>query len=275
MIKRNRLFLITMVVIIAIAIFLLLIPDEKSVISDKEISDRENSDRELIFGDHFISYEIYSGEKLAINIFGVEKVRTGQKTLEKAVQSVQLDNDNINSVVDTVDTSKKQYKGYNLFNIILQVDTTSKGHSEMAEKLTITFDNGVERTYDIGHLTIQHGDKVSLDLEPKGDYAVGYTRPQLYAELYNMSEFDIKLNAVKDITGTLLHNFDEEVVIPAKTNQLVQVDKISFKKEYDFYMITPVLEYTKNEEVDNYTMPGVLYGITLPDEQRVNLILDK
>ncbi|WP_349408692.1 hypothetical protein [Pseudalkalibacillus sp. SCS-8] len=227
---------------------------------------------ELRFGENYINYVVPDQDTMAFNILGVLK---SDSSLQDLVTSVDTNNPNI-KVVDYKADTGTEHKGYKLVNIILTIEVLSDD-IEKADQLLIQFNNEEPIAFDMGLMVIQNDKGFQRHhLEPTGNYNVGYPRLELDVILRNISSQSLTPVKISDLTNFMSYHFDNNVLIESKEEEQIQIERFDVTKrdQYDFMTLTPILEYTINEETYRYNMPGVIYGILDQDTKKIEKILD-
>ncbi len=226
----------------------------------------------ILFADNYVSYVLQNDDPMSFNIFAVEDVSKGDASLSDLINGVTVNNANI----ETLDFSVEEgitTNHYQLVNMIVEFKVLTDD-IEKAEQIKISLKNGEVRSYDIGEIILQN-DKLFQkdDLVPKGDYNVGYPSPSLDVHIANNADSLITVHSIEDINQNFFHDFKDENPIEVNQKKNLVIPSIEFENEFDFYTLTPLLTYSIKGQEYTYNMPGVIYGITLPDEEKIKRIV--
>ncbi|WP_053367702.1 hypothetical protein [Bacillus sp. FJAT-27245] len=233
-----------------------------------------SKDREirLEFADNFISYVIDDENGAVLNLFAVQEVREKNVNLEELVTSVRFANPSI-EVVDFKVDAGMVHKGYKLVNFRVTARVVGD-ELERENKLKIWFGNGKTATYRFGELAVQNGSGFEKGhFVPTGSYTAAYPSAGLDVQLKNTSGQETAGLEIEDLSGEISHEFaDGYKIRPGETGH-IKVKGFG-ETEYDFTMITPIFTYSLAGEEYRYNMPGVLYGVMLSDQEKINRIIE-
>ena|GEM_PF-1943107 len=273
--KRNLFFSIILLTVVIIAtVSLLIFKNESPLNANKENKEsNQGNNIELLFGSNYISY-IIEDDTMSFNIFAVQKIKNTTSSVANVIQDVSFNNENIEITEFSVELGNI-YNGYKLINFIVDVKATSN-NIEKADEFIIYFKNGKSKSYDIGEVSIQNDIGYSQnDIIPEGEYVVSYPFPSLNIKLFNNSKESITLNKIEDLNKMINYTFKENREWKPQEINHILVSSFDVKNEFDFYTITPILRYSINGSDYAYNMPGVIYGIFIPDEEKVKKIISQ
>lgn len=228
---------------------------------------------ELIFANHYISYVIETDKRMSFNVFGVFRDQQGVPLLTESISSVALNNQNLEIVDFSIETGIT-HEDYTLFNMIIDVQVLSD-HVERADRIHVYFDDQQMKSFPIGEMTIQNAKRfASSDFAPTGGYTVGYPHPSLDGKIQNSTKDTVSLQKIEDLNQTLTYTFEPEIRLDPQKSHHIIVSSFETEEEFDFYTVTPLLHYSINGNDQVYPMPGVLYGVLDPDEEKVKRIIN-
>lgn len=245
-------------------------------------SPEANNDLELSFANNYISYVIEDNETMLFNIFGALNVKKHDASILESINFLELDNSNIEIVNFEID-SGIVHQDYQLLNFLVELKVLSED-LESSTEIIINYNNNQKQYFNIGNITLINEDNSQIsiapkDLEPKGDYVVGYPYPSLDVELHNKSENDLQIHEIYDLNNILSHNFESQTLILANESNKIIIPEFKNnnieKNEIDFYTITPILKYSIKDSNLFYNMPGVIYGILISDEEKIERVINK
>lgn len=224
----------------------------------------------IIFGNNYISY-VFDDQGDSFNLFGIHKL--SDKSILDHFEDISFNNENIE--IKSFKLEKGFIKNnYQLFNIIVDVKVLSDD-VENADQIIILFDDNTTQAYDLGKLTLQNIGKFNEeDIVPKGGYTTVYPYPSLDVHLLNNSEETLYLNKITDLNGLFQYAFTANVKVGTNETFHLVIEEFNQEGNYDFYQITPILHYSSSDGIKHYHMPGVLYRALIPDEEKINLILN-
>jgi hypothetical protein len=223
---------------------------------------------------HKICVAVIEGDSMSFNVFGVQETNQKPAETSKSIADVELNNNNLKVVDFSVDAGTGiSHSGYTLINIIIDVQILSDD-IEKADQLLLFFDNGDVEAYDIGDMTIQNGQNIGDQrMISAGEYTVGYPRPSLDVNIKNQHEDIISLKKVKDLNKRMTYEFEDHIHIEPDSTANILITSFQLTQQYDFYTVTPIAEYSLNNDDYLYYMPGVLYGIMASDEEKIERII--
>ncbi|WP_409271345.1 hypothetical protein V1499_18050 [Neobacillus sp. SCS-31] len=231
---------------------------------DKEIK--------LEFADNFISYVIDDENGAVLNLFAVQDVWNKNVALENLITSVQFENPNI-EVVDFKVDSGMVHQGYKLVNFQVTARVLT-GELERENKLKIWYGDEKTATYRFGELVVQNGAGFEKGhFEPARSYTASVPSLGLDMRIKNTSGQEADGLEIEDLSGDISHQFEDDFKIGPREVGHIEVDGFG-ETEYDFAMITPIFSYSLAGEEYRYNMPGVLYGMTLSDEDKIEKIIE-
>jgi hypothetical protein len=228
---------------------------------------------ELKFGDNFISYVMENNDVMSFNIFGVQDIREQDFPIEDQVTAITFNNPNI-KVADFEVSAGMSLEGYKLLNILVTVQLSSNS-LETANEILIQFNNGKTTTREFGEMVLQNSNSFQkAHLAPSGDYKIGYPNLALDVNIKNTDKQDINAAKIYDLTEGILYQFKDSFQITPGEVKHIQIDEFDHKIEHDFMTVTPILSYSLEGREYLYNMPGVIYGILDPDEDKINKIIN-
>lgn len=229
---------------------------------------------ELKFADNYISYILERESTLQFNLFGAQDVSIDGPSYFDSVDFISLENQNI-EIIDYEISQGDIFGDHQLFNIILEVKLNSDEVEEVSE-LTLHYNQVEEISFDFGTLILK--DDIGFnqgDLDVTGEQnTLAAPLPSLEANLTNQTSNSIKLSKIYDIADNLVFEFKEEVQIPNGEIEKLTISKFNEMNQHDFYTITPIVEYVRNDETNQYYMPGVVFGVMVEDDVKMEKILN-
>lgn len=76
------------------------------------------------------------------------------------------------------------------------------------------------------------------------------------------------------IANGLCISFLQQTELKQQENYDILISTFEEEKAYDFYTITPILQYSKNGQDYFYNMHDVIYGVLIPDEEKIQKIIN-
>lgn len=267
--KRKKILLI-LVIIVIIIIFTSLIFYEKE--NKAHVNKADNI--ELLFANNYISY-ILDENNMSFNIFGVRKVENEETKvpITEMITDVSFNNENIKITNFNLDEGLIN-NGYQLFNFIVDIEV-SGSDIEKADQFVVHFNSGKVNNYDIGDVTLQNtlGNK-KQDITYENEYLIGYPIPSLDINITNNNKDNITLDKISDLNRELNYEFYNDIKLKKQEKYNIVIASFEQEEEYDFYTVTPILQYSKNDHEYSHIMPGVIYGILIPDEDKIKKITE-
>lgn len=251
--RRRILYAVISIIIIIVALILAM------NYKFNQPSEKGNNQNELIFGKNFISNVVEEGHSMTFNIFGVQKATEQDSLSADLIHYIELGNPQL-EIIDYDVSLGESYKGYRFFNILTEIQV--KGDDiEEANNLLIQFKDNKKETYDIGKIMLKNDKEYTEDhIQPKGDYTVGYSDFSLDVNL--VSSQNVSVKKIADFTGSFFYGFSEYIEMTKDVPIYLSVPSFKMAEEdFDFYTITPILDYKVDQKEYLYNMPSVLYGI--------------
>ncbi|MCM3763118.1 hypothetical protein M3212_20570 [Alkalihalobacillus oceani] len=272
--KRKR---ISLLMAITIGALLLALVGILSITLTSEQEDRtipSTEPKELTFGDNYISYVLDEESTLTINLFGAQDVSTDGPSYFDSVGFISLENENI-EIVDYEISQGDILDDQQLFNILLEVKLHSN-EVEKANELTIHYNQVEEASFVFGTLILKDDNGFNQeDLDVTGDRnIVAAPLPLFEANVMNQASDPIELSKVYDLADNLVFTFKEKTEIAEGETGELAVSNFDEVTHHDFYTITPIVEYKRNNEVHQYYMPGVVFGVTIDAADKMDRILN-
>lgn len=264
--RRRVSYVIITVIIILVGVIL-------AINKFNQPSQEESNETELIFGKNFISHIMEDGQSMTFNIFGVQKASGENPLSADLINYMEFDNSKL-EIINYEVSIGETYREYSFFNILTEIKVNSDG-IEGANNLLIQFKDDKQKTYDIGKIILKNDEAYTEEhIQPKGNYTVGYSDFSLDVNL--VSNQNVGVRRIADLTGSFSYEFPEyiEMTKDVPVNLSVPAFKIA-EEDFDFYTITPILEYEVNQEDYHYHMPGVLYGIMDSEIEIIKRIIDE
>ncbi|TXL61644.1 hypothetical protein FHP05_13220 [Cerasibacillus terrae] len=267
--RRQILYVVLSVVIIITT--LIFVINYKFNQTDKEVA-IYNNQVELLFGKNFISHVMDDGQSMTFNIFGVQKVTDQGSLTMDLIASMELDNPQL-EIVNYDLSLGETYEEYQFFNILTKIKIDSDDIEE-ANNLIINFKSNGKKTYDIGKIILKNNKGYTNGrIQPKGEYTVGY--PDFSLDFKLISDQNVSITKVADLTGLFSHEFDEQIQITKDEPKHFDVSSFKVEKEnFDFYTVTPILHYKVGKKEYLYNLPSVLYGIMGSEIELIKRIID-
>lgn len=227
---------------------------------------RKGSD--LQFADNYISY-IMESDTMSFNIFGVaDKAST---PLSQRISHVSFPNQNIQIVNFQVNSGS--IDDHELFNIIVEVELVGNG-IEKETRLDVQFDNGEILSYDIGDITLSKiSDEQNEVIAHNKEYIVAYPFPSLDMTIRNKEDDEIILDEISDPNKTIRYSFPQNTKVEKQGTHSISIPSFEMEDYFDFYTISPVLQYHVQNKKSTYVLPGVMYYTLLSDEEKIQRIL--
>lgn len=234
--------------------------------------DTKDYDFDLLFADNYISC-IIQGDSISFNIFGAREVGGQDNLISEAISDIEFNNKNIRIKEFSVDEGQVT-KDHHIFNFIVEAEIAGD-NVEKANEILIFFNDKKTKKYTIGEITLVNDKNYHKDdIETINSLIIGYPIPSLDIGITNKSNDTINLNKIYDLNKNLNYNFDESTELKQQENYDILISTFEEEKEYDFYTITPILQYSKNGEDYYYNMHDVIYSVLLPDEEKIQRIIN-
>lgn len=229
------------------------------------------TEAQLIFADNYISYVI-EDETMAFNLFAIQPADSPHKVTTDNITSLDIENENIDIVDFSVD-SGITHKGYTLINFIIAVSVRGN-EIETADELALSWDEQSIVHLKIGEMTLKNKEKThSGGFSPVGAYTVAYSSPSLDIHIQNDASETVLLEGVRDLNHNLAYSFDSSIeFLPAESKE-VTVPTFHIEDAYDFYTFSPIADYTLDGVSDYTHLPGVMFRLTDPDEEKIERII--
>ncbi|WP_316569122.1 hypothetical protein [Neobacillus sp. YIM B06451] len=226
----------------------------------------------LEFADNFISYVIDDENGAELNFIAVQDVWNKNVDLGNLITSVRFENPNI-EVVDFKVDSGMIHQGYKLVNFRVTARVLS-GELERENKLKIWFGDEKTAIYRFGELVVQNGAGFEKGhFEPADSFTAAVPSSGLDMRIKNVSGQEADGLEIEDLSGDISYQFEDELKIRPREVGHIEVDGFG-ETEYDFAMITPIFSYSLAGEEYRYNMPGLLYGMTLSYEDKIERIIE-
>lgn len=241
--------------------------------NENKILDTQKNNVDLLFAKNYISH-VFEEDSVSFNIFAIKRIKeTNDIPISKLISDITFNNENIKITNFSVDQGLIS-NGYQLINFIVDVEV-SEFSIQKANKLTIFFNNKKIEHYNIGDITLQKN-RINQNENTilNDDYTIGYPFPSLNFNIINNNKNHITLKNITDLNKNFNYNFPDSTKINQQENYNISVDYFTEIKKFDFYTITPILQYSLEDQLYYYNMPSVIFGILIPDEEKINIIID-
>ncbi|KMK91845.1 hypothetical protein [Rossellomorea marisflavi] len=243
--------------------------------SDKVANSINNASyMDVNFANNYISYVLEEGTTLQLNLFGAQNVSSKGPSYFDSVKNISLDNESI-EIIDYEISKGQVFQTHQLFNIVLEVKLNSSS-MEKSSQLTLRYEEGEEATFDIGRIILQDNqDFNQKELDVTGEEnTLAAPVPLLSTNLLNKTSNDLEVNNIYDLAKNLDANLREKYIINSGQVKKLVITDFDKATNYDFYTITPIVEYKIDGEIKKYYLPGVVYGIMEEDSVKMEKILE-
>lgn len=234
--------------------------------------DTKDDDFDLLFADNYISC-IIPGDSISFNIFGAREVHGRGNFIPELISDIEFNNENIRIKAFSVEEAQVT-KDHHIFNFIIEAEIEGD-NIEKANEIIIFFNDKETKKYSIGEITLVNNKNYhENDIETIHSFTIGYPIPSLDVGITNKSNDTIHVNKVYDLNKNLNYNFNESTELKQQENYDIIISTFEEEKAFDFYTITPILQYSKNGQDYFYNMHDVIYGVLIPDEEKIQKIIN-
>ncbi|KGA98193.1 hypothetical protein AJ85_06275 [Alkalihalobacillus alcalophilus ATCC 27647 = CGMCC 1.3604] len=237
----------------------------------KRVEDNLN----LSFANNYISYVINEEDKtMKFNLFGLLDTSSTNDEILQKINSLSLNNSEM-IIMDFEVDSGIIYKGHQIVNFIIEIEFKSLD-TLSADTLFINYSDNKEEAFEIGEITLANSSQFQTEdsIDITEAHTIGYPSPSLEITLDNQGDNEIKIINVYDLNKTINSSINEFYIKSNDSNQLIVDEFDNTGEDIDFYTVTPIIEYRSGDINNEYVLPGMIYGVLLSDEEKIDMMLN-
>ncbi|OAT80898.1 hypothetical protein A6P54_12890 [Bacillus sp. MKU004] len=215
-----------------------------------------------------------------LNLIFIGQFQGNSSSLKNEIIGIYFNQEDEN-IISSYDINKgDQVKDQNLYNLVINFNKENINPDDTLTSITMNFNNGESKTFQIGEITFLEGDGSAANIQPVGGYNVIYPRFEYKIELENTSNDpltvkDLVFNNSNLAVNNISINENElkgaDEVQPGEKFSITAEVSEQKKKEFDFYQVTPQLMTNKGQ----FTLPTHFYELNTITEAKTNNILNR
>lgn len=229
------------------------------------------SQNDLTFAHNYVSYVLES-ETMTFQLFGMKPADAKTALNNETITSLALNNEALEIVDFTVETGITHAE-YTLVSFLIEVRVTGNT-VQQADELLISYRDNSPVPFPLGEFTVKQETEEARDaFATVGGYTAGYSSPALDIHLESLYEDTVVLERIVDLNNNFSFTFSDAVELPPDQRRNIVIPDFPISDSFDFYTISPIVKYTFHEEEREYALPGVLYNMMEPDEEKIERML--